>query len=555
MGRKMRTRDERAPQSRIVASYLLVVALMLSACSGAAEPAGEGQSAGDGSATAAPVDGDGTEGADATEVAGDSCPAADGLTFAVSAATPTLEPGLVNQALSTFLQPAYEPLIRRTPDGEYAEGLAVDWGYVGEGNTQFELELREGVTFSDGAELTADGVVSHFEYLQGTGAGQSSLLAGMTFEATGPLTVLMTMESPNPILEELLSQDWVIGLVVSPDALADPTALGTTTAGAGQYVLDTDRTIAGDRYVYTANPDYYDPEQVHFEEMTIQVVANPSSVVGAMQTGEIDVANGDFTTAQQARDAGLQVAAQPTVWQGLGLFDREGTLAEPLADQRVRQAINYAIDREAVAEALYAGDGVPSSQIALPGSVDHNDATADRYAHDPERARELLAEAGYADGVELTGISTGFANIGLAGQAIASQLADVGISLTLDEVEVNTYIEQLSTGQAAVAAVGLGSPPIHISATLALLPGGPFNPFQTADAQLMEWYTEAAATSDPQQRAEINQQIVAEVQEQAWFAPVVYTPVYYYAQSALGGLEVSPANPLVNPVEIFVASC
>lgn len=94
------------------------------------------------------------------------------------------------------------------------------------------------------------------------------LLAGATFEVNGPLDLTMNLATPNPLLEELLSQDWVIGMVISPDALAAPEQLATSTAGAGQYVLDTGASLSGDTYVYRANPNYYDPAQVHFDTLT-----------------------------------------------------------------------------------------------------------------------------------------------------------------------------------------------------------------------------------------------------------------------------------------------
>lgn len=478
---------------------------------------------------------------------------ADTFTFALPAASPTLDPASVNQALSTFLQPAYEPLIRRAPSGDYVPGLAVKWGYVGEGNAEFTLTLRDGVTFSDGGELTAEGVKQHLEYMQKS-VVNGGLLAGATFEVTGPLDLTMKLANPNPMLEELLSQDWVIGLVISPKALADPAALATSTAGAGAYVLDTDATVSGDTYVYTANPNYFDPTQVYFDTMILKVIANPNSTLNALQTGEIDAAVGDYTTADAARSAGLQVAAQPTVWQGLGLFDRNGTLSAPLADQRVRQAINYAIDREAVTKALYGADGVASSEVALPGSPDHNDESADLYSYDPEKARQLLAEAGYPDGFTLKTVSTPFGNISLAGQAIAAQLEKVGIKLELDEQELNSYVGSVLTGQAPAAVVGLGSPPVYISATVALQPASPFNPFHTEDAQLADLYKSAAAASGDE-RIAIDREIVARVQELAWFVPVTYTPVYVYAATKFGGIELSERNRLQNPMEIYSTEC
>lgn len=487
------------------------------------------------------------------ETAKASCVASE-MTFATSGTTATLDPGTINQSASIFIQPAYEPLLRRNPQGEYVPGLATKWGYVGEGNKRFDLTLREGVTFSDGGELSAEGVKKFFEYIQKSGGPNAAQLAGMTFKVNGPLELQMDLENANPILEELLSQDWVIGLVASPKALENPKSLGTATAGAGAYILDTKATVAGDHYVYTANPDYWNKDEVHFKKMTVRVIGNPNSILNALRTGEVDAAIGDYTTATGARSAGLQVAAQPAVWQGLGLFDRAGKMSEPLGDVRVRQAINYAIDREAVTKALYSTDGLASSQIALPGSEDYSEATADFYKYDPAKAKALLKEAGYPDGFEVKALSTDFANIGLAGQAVAAQLEKVGIKLTLEEKDVNAYFEDTFSAKYPVVVSGLGAPPVHLTGTLVLLPTGPFNPFKTEDKELLALYAEAAKAA-PEERKKLNQQIVAGIQEQGWFAPVTYTPVYYFAGKDIGGLVLNASNRLLNPVELFSTDC
>jgi peptide/nickel transport system substrate-binding protein len=119
---------------------------------------------------------------------------------------------------------------------------------------------------------------------------------------------------------------------------------------------------------------------------------------------------------------------------------------------------------------------------------------------------------------------------------------------------VTAYIESVFGATTPAAVMGLGSPPVHISATIALMPTGPFNPFKTEDPELLAMYGEAAA-ADEAERVELNRQIVARVQEQAWFAPVTYTPVYVYGASQLGGLVVNEDYRLLDPVEIFSTEC
>src|SRR6266567_6380696 len=164
----------------------------------------------------------------------------DTLTIAVSAATDTLNPVLGGNIdpLLIYEELAYAPLIYLKPDGSFAPGLATTWGYVGQGNRAFDLTLRSGVKFSDGSGLSAAGVKSYFEYA-GKAGGQEEAARVMNFasmDVTGPLSLHITLKRPDPSLPYAFSQP--PGYVISPKALQSPNSLGTTPAGAGQYVLN-----------------------------------------------------------------------------------------------------------------------------------------------------------------------------------------------------------------------------------------------------------------------------------------------------------------------------
>src|SRR6202042_3505972 len=106
-------------------------------------------------------------------------------------------------------------------------------------------------------------------------------------------------------------------------------------------------------------------------------------------------ANGDPTTIAAARQAGLSVLSAPDLWMGVTLADRGGVLARPLADVRVRQALNYATNRAAIARALFPGTGTPDSQTTVRGGFGYDPALAGAYPYDVAKARQLLAAAGY----------------------------------------------------------------------------------------------------------------------------------------------------------------
>src|SRR5262249_15163717 len=142
------------------------------------------------------------------------------------------------------------------------------------------------------------------------------------------------------------------GAVGCPKAVANPSSLAAQTCGAGQYVSVPSKTVLGDHYVFTPNPDYYDPAAIKFSEVDMKIISQPSTMLAAIRAGQLDVAYGDITTANAAKKAGLTVLHEANGWDGLNIVDRSGTTSKPIADVRVRQALNYALDREAITKGL-----------------------------------------------------------------------------------------------------------------------------------------------------------------------------------------------------------
>lgn len=512
---------------------LAAVALMasLSACSGTG-------SAGTGS-------GDGT---------GDPVPG-DTLTIAVQAAPNSLDPGQVDAAFTTYTLLAYEPLIYRAADGSLEPGLAESWKAVGDANQQLDVTLRPNATFSDGAQVTAQAVKNSLEYAQKSPGAQAPMLAGMTFEQTGDLTLTIKSATPNPLLAETFTQFYGVGSIISPKGLTKPQDLSASqpSHGAGAYVLDPKQTVAGDHYTYTAREDYFEPDRQHYEEIVLRVIANPQATVNAIKTGQVDAAiGGDPTVVPQVESAGLKITAVPFVFQGLSLLDRGGQVSKPLGDVRVRQAINYAIDRETVTKAVLGEHGVPTTQTVVEGGDGYSQKAAERYPYDVEKAKELLADAGYGDGFTLPVTSAQFAGIDTMALAIKGQLAEVGIKVDLKtNKDVASYIQDMTSQQFPAAVVGYGAQPIFLEGQGLFLPTAPvFNGFHTDDKKLADLYTRAAA-ADEETRADLDRQIVEYVVDQAWFAPVAFSPVLYFSRADLGGIEVSGAAPIASPLDWY----
>ena len=477
----------------------------------------------------------------------------DSLTVVAVIAPQTLDPAKTAQNNAWLEQLAYEPLIIRRSDGSLVPGLAQSWRYEGTDNTAFVLRLRPGVKFSDGTDLTAQNVVDHFTYVVASAGQMAPFLAGSTFTATDPLTVTIKASSPNPDFPLILTQDYIIGGVIGSAALKSPSTLGTQTVGAGPYMVDAAQSVAGDHYTYVPNPNYYDKPAVRWKKVVIRIITSPQSVLNALKTGQADVAVGDPSTVTAADQAGLTVTSSPFLWNGVVLADRDGTMAKPLSDVRVRQALNLATDRAAVAKALFNGIGSPTHQVTVPGGYGYNASLASAYPYDVDRAKKLLADAGYANGFPLAIVTPEYQQLNLMAQALAQQWKQVGIDLKItDYANANQFSADAFGGKFPAFMTAFGQIPIWMEGPSLFLPTAAFNPFHTKDAALQTLYDDAARASGADKETR-DQKVIAHLTNQAWFVPIVMTGLPYYARDTVAVIKTSAKEPLLSLYEIVPA--
>ena len=467
----------------------------------------------------------------------------DVITFGTSLVPPSLNPAIGDPAYGSLYQWAYDPLVVMNGDGTFSPGLAEKWGYVGEGNMNYELTLRKGVKFSDGTPLDAQAVKTFLDYQrsQKTGSVPALFVKVKSIDVTGPLTLRISMSAPEPNLTFNFAQAFGGGDIASPKAIAKPASLDTATAGAGPYMLDPEQTVANDHYVFVPNPYYWDKGRQHFKKVTVRVIPNPATMVQAMQSGQIQAALGDPTTLAAARRAGLTVIAPPQALTGLNLGDRSGAKSKPLGDVRVRQALNYAVDRAAIAKALYGDEKLALSQYALEGQPGYDAALGQKYPYDPDKAKELLAQAGYPDGFTLPVISTPLASLEKVTQAIGGQLEKVGVKLDITSKPAGDYFAAMIDGTYPAASIGYGLANMGTLYAGFVFPQGPFNFFHTEDPKLAALYNQYFAAS-AEESADAQQQINDYLTEQAWTVPVVGAPLSYYLVKGLSGWDATSAN-------------
>ena len=457
------------------------------------------------------------------------------LRIGLEAAPLSLDPAKDGGGFPVMLESlTHVPLIYVNADGSFGPGLATKWRYVGSGNREFELTLRHDARFSDGTPVTADAVKGWLTYFAKARGPYANLISIESIAAVDRWTVRVKLTSSNPDLPQVFSQVRNWSFVSSPKAVASPKVLGTKTFGAGPYMLDSAETVTNEKYTFVPNPYFYDRSRIRFQKVTVQIIADPSSMLSAIKTGQLDVASGRPETADAAAAAGLEIEHLPAVWTSLWFMDRDGRVAKPLGDVRVRQALNYAVDRKAITTAILGRWGTPTSQIMQVGAYDPADA--DHYPYDPEKAKELLAEAGYARGFSLDVVANVAEKDDKYIQAAAKYLEAVGVTLKLTRAPTGPdYVEKVFSGKFPATSLNNGvSVTIHSSYSNLFNKRASWNIFRHSDPELDRLAEEGARASDP---APYWQQMTDRITDQAWAVPLYATDILFFASKNIGGFD------------------
>lgn len=458
-------------------------------------------------------------------------------------------PAVIPSTDGPILSIAYAPLFHAAPDGRIEPALAVRWRYTDDDQKVFEFTLREDARFSDGTPVTAEAVVGSLEYYYKSRNIYSELLGrNPRFEAVDRWTVRVTLTASLPNLPFLFSEanvNW--GFVMAPKGVANPRLFTKATYGAGPYKLDYSKSVPGDHYTFVPNEYFYDRSAIKFKEIYLKAFADPSAALQAQQAGQIDVGwTMDSSTAEAAESAGLDVVSAPFAVLYMTMNARRGT--EALRDVRVRRALNYAIDRKAISNALFGRYGVPMSQFTVP--PDSNPGLENAYPYDPERARALLAEAGYPRGFEFS-INTGKDDPqAKAVELVASYLDRIGVKSNVRTFQNRAgYLDAALSfkDDSAIFAGDVGVPttieyPSYIGPSSTLGGGDPVNP------RVNELYEAGLRASDPSRDWK---EMWAITVNDAWFLPISGFSDLAYVSDGIGGVQMTPARPYSFPTEWF----
>ena len=427
----------------------------------------------------------------------------------------------------------YDSLLVLDTEGQVAPKLATSWEY-NEDLTALTLELVEGVEFSDGAPFDGEAVKANIEHFQEYATPIGPVLEGVeNVTVTDANTVVLELSAPNPGLLTILTT--AAGLMGSPEALGTDD-IAQEPVGTGPYLLDTGRSVPGSQYTFTRKDEYWD-QHYPYSEVTYAVFPDETARLNALKSGQIDYAH--TSTASAARDAegsGMTIQESAATWEGLFFFDRDGVMLEPLKDKRVREALRMAIDVDAMIKTIRGGFGEPTTQIFAPHQDAYVPELDDAYPYDPERARELLEEAGYGDGFTIPFPRTG------------SILPEIYTAITQywGEIGITTEDKQWAPGEASRSIQAGDYSLVYFSnlqnldawavVQLSVAPDAQYNPFHSETPELTA-LIDTLQTSTEETRAAAAQAVNTYLVDESWYGPM-YRPALFYLTAPTVDLTV-----------------
>jgi len=377
------------------------------------------------------------------------------IRIAVESDPATLDPALSVDVHSGRIGPLIAPgLVRFGRDLQPAPDLAFAWDVLDSGRA-YRFTLRQGARFSDGTPVTSDLVKRSFERLLDPRTRSPrqwvlSRLAGAIAFRDGQASAVSGIETPDPEhvilrLEEPFAP--FLSMLAMPQAAILPASfLNSTTAatlsGAGPWAVDS--WSRDDRIVLRANRASWRPPRA--ERLEMRILPEPAMQMTDFEAGRLDIVQipqADLARVRAAPPAGSRLVSSPDLAvYYVGLSNDDPRLSDP----RVRRALNMAVDLDALVK-TFDGAGV-RAHGAIPPGLPGYDSDRRPYAHDPAAARALLAEAGYADGFALMILQREGSRFGRALLAIQSDLAAVGVRVSIQSREWGTMKETIDNGKA-----------------------------------------------------------------------------------------------------------
>ncbi|MEH6390299.1 MAG: ABC transporter substrate-binding protein [Sulfitobacter sp.] len=425
------------------------------------------------------------------------------ITVAMQLEPPHLDPtsaaaGAIDSVLYSNV---FEGLTRFMGDGSVVPGLAESWEISDDGLT-YTFKLHSGVTFHDGTTMDADDVKFSLDRINADDSAnaQKALFSAISeVKVLDPTTVEIKLSEPNGNL--LFNLAWGDAVIVAPESIDNIKQLPIGT-GAFKFTSWTQ----GDNIMIEKNPNYWGTPAA-LDVATFKFISDPTAAFAAMMAEDIDV-----FVAFPAPENLPQFEADPRFQVLVGSTEGETILAmnnkqAPFDNVKVREAVAHAINRQAIIDGAMFGYGTPIGTHFAPHNPAYVDETA-LSAFDPEKSKALLAEAGFPDGFETTLDLPPPSYARRGGEIIAAQLADVGITAKINNIEWAQWLETVFKGKNFGLTIVSHTEPMDIGVY-----ANPDYYFQYDNPDFQKLIANLNKTTDPDMRTQMlgeAQKIIAE---------------------------------------------
>ncbi|AST00533.1 ABC transporter substrate-binding protein [Geobacillus thermocatenulatus] len=443
-------------------------------------------------------------------------------------------------------------------DTSIKPALATEWTISNDGLT-YTFKLRQGVKFHDGTEFNADAVVFNFERWANGNADKfpyyGSMFGGYKqddshvikeVKALDKYTVQFVLKRPQaPFLKNL---------AMTPFAIASPEAVkkygdkfGEHPVGTGPFVFKEWKR--NERIVLEKNKDYWEKGYPKLNQLIFVSIPDNSARLNALLKGEIDIME-DLNPTDLKQVEGnkeFQIFKRPSMNVAyVGLTATRG----PLKNKLVRQALNYAVDKKAIIDAFYAGQAEPAKNPMPPSIPGYNDAIQD-YPFDLNKAKELLAKAGYPNGFEIElwamPVPRPYMPDGQKiAEAIQANFAKIGVKAKIVTYEWATYLDKLAKGEADAFLLGWtgdnGDADNFLYALLDKDSIGSNNYTYFSNDELHDILVEAQTVSDENKRNELYKKAQEIIKEEAPWIPLVHSTPLLAGKANIQGFHPHPTG-------------
>ncbi|QQR38365.1 ABC transporter substrate-binding protein [Devosia rhizoryzae] len=440
-----------------------------------------------------------------------------------------------------LLELIYEPLVRLDAELNVVPAIASSWQFAEDAKT-LTFTLDPNAKFSNGEQVTSADVKASFERLLDeatAAAARSNFLSIASIDTPDDTTVVFNLSTADvPILVAMAT----INAAIVPASTIEADTVGTETLGSGPFVLDS--WEPNSREVLSANENWAGGD-LAIDGITISVLPDETAILASLRAGQTDFAllNDPLIATLVPIEANLTL-------------NRVGVLAynvlqlnpsrPPMDNLKVRQAMSCAIDRQAIIDAALAGEGTVTGPLTMPAFA-QDPANLFCYQQDLDMARQLMEESG-VDGFTATVIgATGEPPVAASeAQVLQAQLAEIGVTLEIEMMELNVYVDRWLAGDfdMAVAQNGGRPDPYPMYNRYFTKDGNLVNVSNFTDDELDSLMKQGQAETDPAKRVEIFQAFESRLAEQApwlWLS----TGYSYTAQTnAVTGFESSPTGTL-----------